>query len=202
VRPADAVVDPMCARTGLAVCRHLLPEARACCHRRSLEETALLSLEPRCEWAWPSWAHVLESLEPEVRSCDTVVVVGAGCLPAGEPPCGSARLRVVRSSTCFSLLAGDTTVDAWVSRGCYLVTPGWLRQWREAIAAWGYDIETARAHFGEFAQAVLLLDTGLDDRAPSRLHDFAQFLALRAELEPVGLDAFGDRLARAVECRP
>jgi hypothetical protein len=89
-----------------------------------------------------------------------------------------------------------------VSRGCYLVTPGWLRQWRDAVAAWGYDVATARAHFAEFAQAVLLLDTGLDAGAPSRLHDFAQFLALREEVEPVALDAFGDRLARAVGYRP
>ncbi len=93
-------------------------------------------------------------------------------------------------------------MDSWVSRGCYLVTAGWLRQWREAVAAWGYDVATARAHFGEFAQAVLLLDTGLDAGAPSRLHDFAQFLALREEVEPVALDAFGDRLARAAGCRP
>jgi hypothetical protein len=93
-------------------------------------------------------------------------------------------------------------VDAWVSRGCYLVTPGWLRQWRDAIAAWGYDIVTARAHFAEFAQAVLLLDTGLDAGAGARLHDFAQFLALREEVEPVALDAFGDRLARAAGCWP
>ena len=202
MRPRDAVIDPMHACTGLAVCRHLLAEARACCRRRGLDGIAILPLEPRCERAWPAWDSLRESLGPAAGSCDVVVVVGAGCLPAAEPPPGPARLRVVRSSTCFALLASETTVDAWVSHGCYLVTPGWLRQWRDAVAAWGYDIETARAHFAEFAQAVLLLDTGLDAGAASRLHDFAQFLALREEIEPVALGAFGDRLVRAVECRP
>jgi hypothetical protein len=192
----------MQACIGLAVCRHLLPEARACARQGPLNEVALLSLEPRCEHPWPSWDGLRNSMEPAAGLGDTVVVVGAGCLPAGEPPRGPVPLRVVRSSTCFSLLAGEATVDAWVSRGCYLVTPGWLRQWRDAIAAWGYDQETARAHFGEFVRAVLLLDTGLDAAAPSRLHDFARFLGLRAETEPVALDAFGARLARAAECRP
>jgi hypothetical protein len=192
----------MQACTGLAVCRHLLPEARACCRQRRLDAVALLPLQPRCERPWRTWDSLRTSLEPAAGSCDTVVVVGAGCLPAGEPSPGPVRLGVVRSSTCFSLLAGETAVDAWVSRGCYLVTPGWLRQWRDAIAAWGYDVATARAHFAEFAQAVLLLDTGLDAGASSRLHDFAQWLALREEVEPVALDAFGDRLARAVGCRP
>jgi hypothetical protein len=190
----------MQACTGLAVCCHLLPEARACCRRRRLDEVVLLPLPPRCERPWPAWDSLLESLGPAAGSSQTVVVVGAGCLPAGEPPVGPVRLRVVRSSTCFSLLAAEMTVDAWVSRGCHLVTAGWLRQWRDAVAAWGYDVATARAHFAEFADAVLLLDTGLDEDAPSRLHDFARFLALREEVEPVALDAFGDRLARAVEC--
>ncbi len=202
MRPGDAVVDPMQACTGLAVCHHLLPEARDCCRRLGLNDVRLLPLEPRCERPWTAWDRLRASLEPAAGSCDTLVVVGAGCLPAGEPPPGPVRLGVVRSSTCFSLLAGESAVDAWVSRGCYLVTPGWLRQWRDAIAAWGYDVATARAHFAEFAQAVLLLDTGLDAGASSRLHDFAQWLALREEVEPVALDAFGDRLARAVGCRP
>ena len=202
MRSVDADVDPMQPRTGLAVCRHLLPEAGACCRRRSLDAVALLSLEPHCDHPWPAWDTLWGSLEPAAASCERVVVVGGACLPAGEPPATPARIQVVRSSTCFSLLASETTVDAWVSRGCYLVTPGWLRQWRQAIAAWGYDLATGRAHFSEFAQEVLLLDTGLDADAPSRLHDFAQFLALREEVEPVALDAFGDRLTRAVACRP
>jgi hypothetical protein len=192
----------MRGNTGLAVCRHLLPEARACCQRSRLDEVTLLALEPRCDRRWRDWLSLRESLEPGAASCDGVVVVGAGCLPADEPPAGPARFQVVGSSTCFSLLAGEAAVHAWVSRGCYLVTPGWLRQWRDAIAAWGYDVATAREHFAEFANTVLLLDTGLDTGAPSRLHEFARFLALRGEVEPVALDAFGDRLTRAVACRP
>jgi len=192
----------MQACTGLAVCRHLLPEARACCRQREMSHIRLLPLEPRCDRPWPDWVSLRRLLDPAGGSCDTVVVVGAGCLPAGEPPPGAVPFGTVRSSTCFSLLAGESAVDAWVSRGCYLVTPGWLRQWRDAVAAWGYDVVTARAHFAEFAQAVLLLDTGLDTGAEARLHDFAQFLALREEVEPVALDAFGDRLARAAGCWP
>jgi hypothetical protein len=187
---------------GLAVCRHLLPEARACLLTRGLDGVRLLPLEPRCDRPWPAWDTLLESLEPAAASCDAVVVVGAACLPSGEPPEGPARFRIIRSTTCFALLAGETAVDAWVSRGRHLVTPGWLRDWREAVAAWGYDAATARAHFGEFAQAVLLVDTGLDAGAATRLHDFAQFLALPGEVEPVALEAFADRLARAVGCRP
>jgi hypothetical protein len=190
------------ARTGLAVCHHLLAEARACCRRRGLDQVALLSLEPRCERPWPGWDSLRESLEPAAGSCGTVVVVGAGCLPAAGPPPASVRLRVVSASSCFSLLTDESSVDAWVSRGCYLVTPGWLRHWRDAVAAWGYDGATARAHFAEFARTVLLLDTGLDPDASSHLRDFAQFLALREEVQPAALDAFGDRIARAVQCPP
>ncbi len=192
----------MRACIGLAVCRHLLPEARACCRQRGLDDVRLLPLEPRCDRPWPDWDSLRKSLEPAARSCDNMAAVGAGCLPADEPPPGPARLRVVRASTCFSLLTSEPSVDAWVSRGCYLVTPGWLRHWRDTVAAWGYDEATARAHFGEFARTVLLLDTGLDPDAASHLRDFARFLALGGEVRPVALDAFGDRVARAVQSLP
>jgi hypothetical protein len=192
----------MQAPTGLAVCRYLLQEACASCRQRGLNDVRLLPFEPRCDRPWPGWNSLHASLEPALESCDDVVVVGAGCLPAGGPPPASVRLRVVRASTCFSLLTDESSVDAWVSRGCYLVTPGWLRHWRDTVAAWGYDVATARAHFAEFARTVLLLDTGLDPDASSHLRDFAEFLALREEVQPAALDAFGDRIARAVQCPP
>ncbi len=190
----------MQACTGLAVCRHLLPEAGACCRHRGLDDVRLLPLEPRCDRPWPGWDSLRDALEPAAGSCDGVAVIGAGCLPAGEPAPGPVGLRVVRASTCFSLLTDEPTVNAWVSRGCYLVTPGWLRHWRGTVAAWGYDAATARAHFAEFARTVLLLDTGLDPDASSHLRDFARFLALREEAQPVALDLLGDRIARAVQC--
>jgi len=160
-----------------------------------------LPFEPRCDRQWPDWEAVREAL-PAHADCDRIAVMGSTCLPAGEPPPGAVPLWVTRTSTCFSLLADDESVDAWISRGCYLVTPGWLRQWRDAVAAWGYDEATARAHFSEFATTVLLLDTGLDADAAVRLREFAGFLGLRAEVHRVTLDAFCDRLARAVQCPP
>jgi len=190
----------MQARIGLAVCRHLLPEARAACRLHGPGGIALLPVEPRCDRPWPDWPGLLTSVQSPPGRCDDLVVVGAGCLPAGSPPCGTARVRALRSSTCFALLTDEASVDVWVSRGCYLVTPGWLRAWRRAVASWGYDMATARAHFCEFARTVLLLDTGTDPAAPAHLRNFARFLALDAQVQPVTLDAFSDRLSRAVQC--
>jgi hypothetical protein len=192
----------MQAPAGLIVCRHLLPEAREACRLRGLGGIVLLPVEPRCDRPWPDWPGLLASAQPPPHSCDGVVVVGAQCLPPGDPPRGEPPAHVVRSSTCFALLTDETSVDTWVSRGCYLVVPGWLRQWRHAVAAWGYDAATARLHFGEFARTVLLLDTGTDPDAPTFLRDFAQFLALGEEVRRVGLDLLGDRIFRAVQCPP
>jgi hypothetical protein len=192
----------MQSRIGLAVCRHLLPEARAACRLRGLRGIIPLAVEPRCDRPWPDWPDLLASVQSPPGPCDDLIVVGAGCLPAGSPPSGTARVRTLRSSTCFALLTDEASVDACVSRGCYLVTPGWLGNWRHAVASWGYDMPTARAHFREFARTILLLDTGTDPDAPAHLRHFARFLALDEQVQPVALDAFSDRLSRAVKCRP
>jgi hypothetical protein len=192
----------MPAHIDLAVCRHLLPEVSIACRQRGLSGVTPLSFEPRCDRPLPGWPDLLAALQPAPGPCADVVAVGAGCLPAGPAPCGAGRVRIVRSSTCFALLTNETQVNTWVSGGCYLVTPGWLRHWRDAVSAWGYDRATARSHFGEFARTVLLLDTGTAPHAAAHLHDFAQFLALGEDVHRVGLDVLGNRISRAVQCPP
>jgi hypothetical protein len=185
-------------RIGVAVCRHLLQEASEVCRQRGLTGVTVLALPSQCDRPWPNWPALLAALQPGLADSADLIVVGAVCLPDEPPPDGPVRVRVVRSSTGFAILTNETMVDAWTSRGCYLVTPGWVRQWREQVAEWGYDQAAARQHFGEFARTVLLLDTGVDPAAPAHLREFAEFLGLDHDTQPVGLDVFSDRVTHAV----
>ncbi|MEI8079818.1 MAG: hypothetical protein WCH61_09365, partial [bacterium] len=79
--------------------------------------------------------------------------------------------------------------------GDYLLTPGWLMQWREHLRLWGFDQVTARAFFRESCRRLLLLDTGVAPDAAAELASLRAYLDLPAELLPVDLDLLRLRLA-------
>jgi len=88
---------------------------------------------------------------------------------------------------CFHLITSPDLVEDYIKKGFYLVTPGWLKHWRDILAQWGFDQKTARNFFMESARAVLLLDTGVDPEAETNLAEFASYVGRPKETTPVGL---------------
>ncbi len=89
---------------------------------------------------------------------------------------------------CFLLITNPDLAECYIQKGYYLVTPGWLKQWRDILDRWGFDQHTARAFFKEAAQAIMLLDTGVDPKAESNLTEFALYVDRPSEIITVGLD--------------
>ena len=87
---------------------------------------------------------------------------------------------------------------AQIADGAYLLTPGWLRRWRQHMVAWGFDQPTARLFFAETTHRLVLLDTGVSADASMHLRGLADFLALPYQVIPVGLQRFAAHLARTL----
>lgn len=182
----------------LVVCGHLRAEVDAISRARGWRGVGVLTVPPRCDRPWECWCDVLAAADAPNVGGARFVAIGGGCLPRPDPTATPNVAATVSARTCFGLLTNESLIDAWVARGCYLVTPGWLHHWRDAVAAWGFDAATARAHFGEFARTLLLLDTGTSADTAADLRDFSAFLGIPAETIRVGLDVLGDRIDRTL----
>jgi PAS domain S-box-containing protein len=120
---------------------------------------------------------------------DDVAAVGAFCLRRLAERT-TPRLRVHAANTCLELVAGAPLVDLLLGQGAYLMTPGWLENWRHTMTEWGFDQETARAFFGETTRKLVLLDTGLHEHSAANLQALGAFLGLPVETIPVGVELF------------
>lgn len=89
---------------------------------------------------------------------------------------------------CYHLITSPDLADYYSQKGYYLVVPGWLANWREILAQWGFDQDTAIDFFEESAKAILLLDTGVDSEAEANLAEFAAYIKRPFEVIAVGLD--------------
>ena len=95
-------------------------------------------------------------------------------------------------------MAGPTLVAEAIARDAYLITPGWLDDWRGNLRKLGFDEGNAAGFFHDFARELLLLDTGVVPDAPLKLAELADAVGLPATRVAVGIDYIRQLLARLV----
>ncbi|MEM5775248.1 MAG: hypothetical protein AAGU05_09630, partial [Anaerolineaceae bacterium] len=91
-----------------------------------------------------------------------------------QPDLTTANVRQLPQCCC--MLVNRTVIDDAIRRGRYILTPGWLKNWRGHLAAWGFDQTSARQYFHESLTGLLLLDTGLEEPGREHLAEMAEFL--------------------------
>ena len=202
----------------LFVCANLFTEARAAL--AGAPDGAHLRLHPfsaRCG-SPPVSAVELDRRIEKIPTNEPLIWIGGCCLA----PLMRERERNVpfrakspdalgfhRLDQCFHLLTDPAWVDGWLTQGAYLCTPSWLAHWPRQLERLGLtERDLARAIFAESARDLLLLDTEHDPKAPGHLEALAEYLALPARRERVGLGylrlnliQIAERARHQTECR-
>jgi signal transduction histidine kinase len=116
------------------------------------------------------------------------VVLGGWCVQGHDlSPAKADSHRFHKFDQCFYLVAPKETVDGYLSQGCYMLTPGWLLNWKKTIHDWRFDKATARQFFEESCTRLVLLNTGVIPDCVHRVSEFANFVNRPFEVVPVGL---------------
>jgi len=171
----------------LLLCQSLFAEACA-----ALEQNPVPGLQVRClpRTCTPR-RRELQALVDEAGRLSAqahgAVLVGGGCLVAHQGLPKAAELQLACRSTCFHFFLPPEQVQSLLSRGAYLVTPGWLLGWRQVMAEWGLNQREARALFAESCTCIVLLEVGEDPLSLENLAAFAAFVDLPAERVKTGL---------------
>ena len=174
--------SPLCFQ----VCAHYRDEVSAVLAQTGWADVRLQTHAPLCLASpAPSSPHPASPPSP-ATGCSQVCLL-SGCLPirAAKSPSPDEQLHAV--DQCFHLLAPAAWIDQLTQDGAYLVSPGWLRHWREHLAHWGFDQATAQTFFHESVRQITLLDTGLDPASPTQAQWLADYLRLPLQIWRVGL---------------
>lgn len=167
-------------------CHNFHREVDAAIAEEGWADVRTAAFPARCGRPPVSWDE-LRGLLP--ADCTQVVVLGRACLQGlGEAPAGFPPVRVLPQQQCFNLVADPCLVNEAIAEGAYLLTPGWLADWRKRIAEMGFTPETAGGFFRDFARKLVLLDTGINPDAGTQLGELALAVGLPAKRIAVGLD--------------
>lgn len=186
----------MTGKLCLLCCENFRPEIESVVAAEGWTDVTVAAFPARCGRPPVNWDELRPLLDP---GCSQVDIIGNACLagldaiPADTPP-----VRQIHQNECFHMLAGRALVDEAIARGAYLITPGWLGDWRDKLRQMGFDETTAGGFFRDFARELLLLDTGIVADAPRQLAEMAAVVGLPGTRIAVGLDYLRQWLGRRV----
>ncbi len=181
------MTDKLC----ILVCENFRREAAVVIESEGLEDVVVAPFPATCGRPKIRWGDLDDVIRSHGHESSRICLMGGTCIAGLEdPPKGPDHCKTYRTDQCFYMLLNKDIIHNYIEKGAYLLTPGWLAQWREHVADWDFDQKTSREFFGEFASRLILLDTGVYGKNASHFQEFADFVALPHEIVPVGLDLF------------
>ncbi len=132
---------------------------------------------------------LLERMLKDADDFSKITFIGGACLGSKnfrqELP---RNIEVIRMEQCFEVFTNLQIIYHYINQGNYLVTNGWLRQYKQYIREWAFEEDAAKAFFGESLKKVLLLETGLEGSYKNEVEAVADYMGLPYDILPVGND--------------
>lgn len=104
------------------------------------------------------------------------LLVGSPCVNGFLTALQEEPVTTICRSQCAFLLGEQEPLEQLQKEGAYVVTPGWLKDWRQHIKDWGFTQAAARTFFKEWCKSIVLLDTKGHTDSLCHLQDFAAYV--------------------------
>lgn len=161
--------------------------------RQELEAVAP-HLAGQATWV-PAGLHVnlprlKEALEEALGGADEAVCLFGACHPDLDDLAAAHQGVRLPGKDCIAAFLGDAERRELEGRKAFVMSPGWLRLWREIFQkGLGWDEVDARQNFG-FYDSIILLDFGLEPLDELEILAFFEYTQLPIEVIPASLDHF------------
>ena len=125
-----------------------------------------------------------ENFEPQ-----ETLIFGGYCLNKLSKSPEYRGYDFVLNDNCFYQLLNKPLIDRYLNNGSYLITKGWLLDWRKNIELMGFSKEIAREFWSVFPDGILLLNTD-DKKDLEEIDQFSEFINKDISVIDVGLSVF------------
>lgn len=175
-------------RLNIYICENYASDYRQIAAREGYEEVDVCS--------FPCWCIRPQVPEDFIRSqkdacegqdLDCMIICGRQC-PLLKAEIPMEAYRIVSFDYCQECLLSNSMAQFIISRGGYLLSSGWLQDWRERLREAGFDRELARRFYSQSCQELVLLDSGFDSEAALQMEALSQYLDCPYRIISIGTD--------------
>lgn len=173
----------------------------ACDIFRSEVETVAPEIASQATWLSPGLHVDLDRLKEALQeameaSKHVVCLYGAACHPDMDELLAAHKGHCLPGKDCVAAFLADEQRRELEGRKAFVMTPGWLRHWREIFReSLGWDDVDARQNFGLY-DVVVLLDFGLTPIDDMAVLEFFEYVKTPVEIVPADLGYFRQGVER------
>jgi PAS domain S-box-containing protein len=175
----------------IAVCENFFQEASLICQEQGWEDINLVSFPARCGRPMLSQKEIA-ILTPDISS---TIVIGGLCVSYLN---NTSDFSVVSETNCFSYICGASQLAQLLRQGAYLVSSGWLKDWRTHVDSLGFTPPQYQEFVAESIRKIVFLDTLTDDQGKANFDKYLRYAGSKGEHIEVGCEFFGLHLCLAV----
>lgn len=148
------------------------------------------------------WDEIIEKIHACEDESQIIFIRGSCLVGLGDQPKELDICHYFELNQCFSMFINKSIINSYIKQGAYLLSPTWLKNWREHMEEYAFDKKKAQEFFKTSNTKLVLLDTGVYEDSEENLREFANFVGLPFEILPIGLDYFTLFLKKIIlECR-
>lgn len=170
-------------------CNMLSPELSQQLREGDYPDVSLKGYVSNCSGKCILKDDLLDRMLKDADDFSKIIFIGGACLGSKnfrqELP---RNIEVIRLEQCFEVYTNLQIIYHLINQGSYLVTNGWLKQYKQYISEWAFEKDAAKAFFGESLKKVLLLETGLEGSYKHEIEAVAHYMGLPYEIMPIGND--------------
>lgn len=134
-----------------------------------------------------SVASLCDELLLKSSGTGSIYLIEGGCLHhTGKVT--EKNVKICHFDQCFYLFADRPIVDDYIKKRYYLVSPGWLIDWKSHLEDMGFNKKGAEEFFHESIEKLILFDTGVSEKSSLKMKELSDYLSLPFEIFPAGPD--------------
>jgi signal transduction histidine kinase len=172
----------------LVVCSYFFPEVQKIIKSGNYNSVVIKVYHTSCTSGSLTKEKINDIISKLSDEYSKVVFIGSSCI-IGENVISDAenKIEFIQLNQCFNLIINESILEHFTNKGYYIVSNGWLKNYKNHINDWGFDQTSAKHFFAESMNKVLLLDTGLDNDYLPQLEAISEYMGLDYEIFPIGL---------------
>ncbi len=170
------------------ICNSLVVEATHIIKKLNFHDVVLKSYPTTCIARSVNPIDIIENSGINTDDFSKIIFFVSSCYGSKKSFISeNKKIEIFYLNQCFELLIGSEILNYFIKSGYYIVSNGWLANYKKYIQNWGFDNKTAQVFFGESMKKILFLDTGLKWNYRQRLANLSAYMGLEWESFPIGL---------------
>ncbi len=186
---------------GILICQNYLAELKLVTQEKKYEDITISAFPTTCAVSnkkdKENFDRVFANLNE--KTADVKIIAPHTCIGHKDSSKIQSNCSYCVSNNCLEYVAPKSLVNQFITEGDYLVTSGWLKNWKYIVQKrWGFDQNTAKLFFKETAKQILVLDTEVYPDFTESLIEFSDFINLPYKIINVGIEHFRYRIENVI----